>query len=100
VLLGIGSLGFVVPAPGGIGAYHYFVIQTLVQIYSVPYEQAAGFAVLTHAAQLILFSVAGFICLLAQGSSLSSMLQIAKDAREESGEDAVPPSPPEGYISR
>jgi hypothetical protein len=83
VLLGIGSLGFVVPAPGGIGAYHYFVIQTLVLLYAVPYDQAAGFAVLTHAAQLILFSVAGFVCLMLQGSSLSSMLQIAREARDE-----------------
>ena len=87
VLLGIGSLGFVIPAPGGIGAYHYFVIQTLVLLYAVPYDQAASFAVLTHAAQLVLFGVGGFICLLAQGSSLSSMMQIARSAREKPVDD-------------
>lgn len=100
VILGIGSLGFVVPAPGGIGAYHYFVIETLVQLYGVPYDEAAGFAVLTHAAQLILFALVGFICLLAQGSSISSMLQIARDARDDSGDAIAPQSGAEGYISR
>jgi len=99
VLLGIGSLGFVVPAPGGIGAYHYFVIQTLVQLYATPNEVAASFAVLTHAAQLVLFSVVGFLCLVSQGSSLSSMMRIARDAKEHSGDEPSAPSPPEGYIS-
>jgi len=87
VLLGIGSLGFVVPAPGGIGAYHYFVIQTLVQLYAIPNEEAASFAVLTHAAQLVLFAVVGFVCLVAQGSSLSSMMQIARHAKEHTGDE-------------
>jgi len=101
VLLGIGSLGFVIPAPGGIGAYHYFVIQTLVLLYAVPYDQAASFAVLTHAAQLVLFGVGGFICLLAQGSSLSSMMQIARSAREKPVDDFVPSaSGADKYISR
>ena len=101
VLLGIGSIGFVVPAPGGIGAYHYFVIQTLVLLYAVPYDQAASYAVLTHAAQLVLFGIGGFICLLAQGSSLSSMMQIARQARQKPVDDFVPsPSGAEGYISR
>ncbi|MGA7304214.1 MAG: lysylphosphatidylglycerol synthase transmembrane domain-containing protein [Rhodothermales bacterium] len=99
VLLGIGSLGFVVPAPGGIGAYHYFVIQTFVHLYAVPYDVAAGFAVLTHAAQLVLLSTGGFVCLLAQGSSVSSMIGAARKARSKTGEEHAPTSESEGYIS-
>ena len=86
VLLGMGSIGFVLPAPGGIGAYHYFVIETLVQIYAVPYEVAAGFAVLTHTAQIVLITIVGFGCLLAQGSSLGSLLRSAQDAKSVADE--------------
>ena len=80
VMLGIGSIGFVLPAPGGIGTYHYFIIETLVQLFGVPYDVAAGFAVLTHALQLLLLAVVGFACLLAQGSSLSNLMRSVRAA--------------------
>lgn len=89
VLLGIGSIGFVLPAPGGIGSFHYFVIETLVRIYAVPYEVAAGFAVLTHTAQVILLTVVGFACLLAQGSSLGGILRAAEKVEGGSQEDPI-----------
>lgn len=83
VLVGIGSLGFVVPAPGGIGAYHYFVIQTLVLLYAVPTDIAAGFAVITHAAQLIFLTLGGALCLFLQGSNLQEMFSSARRAQSE-----------------
>lgn len=87
VLLGIGSIGFVLPAPGGIGSFHYFVIETLVQIFAVPYEIAAGFAVLTHAAQTVLLTIVGFACLLLQGSSFGNMLRAAQRVEEDSTDE-------------
>lgn len=84
VLLGIGSVGFVLPAPGGIGAYHYFVIETFVQVYGVPYDVAAGFAVLTHTFQVLLTVVVGFGCLIAQGASFSSVLRAARRVEDDS----------------
>ncbi len=89
VLLGIGSIGFVLPAPGGIGTYHYFVIQTFVQIYRVPYDVAAGFAVLTHTAQILLLTIVGFACLLAQGSSFGSILKAARNVESDSANDPI-----------
>jgi uncharacterized protein (TIRG00374 family) len=89
VLLGIGSIGFVLPAPGGIGAYHYFVIETFVQIYNVPYDVAAGFAVLTHTAQVVLLTVVGFACVIAQGSSFGSVLKAARDVESNSSNDPI-----------
>ncbi len=89
VLLGIGSIGFVLPAPGGIGTYHYFVIQTFVQIYGLPYDVAAGFAVLTHTAQILLLTIVGFACLLGQGSSFGSILKAARDVDGNSADDPI-----------
>jgi uncharacterized protein (TIRG00374 family) len=88
VLLVAGSLGFLVPAPGGIGAYHYVMIQTLTLFYAVDSDVAAGFAVLTHAAQLLFFAVGGFVCLLLQGSSFSAIWRSTQRAREIVDESA------------
>jgi uncharacterized protein (TIRG00374 family) len=84
VLLGIGTIGFVLPAPGGIGSYHYFIIETFVKVYDVPYDVSAGFAVLTHTAQIIFLTVVGFGCLIAQGSSFTSVLSAARKAEGDS----------------
>ena len=50
-LLVISTFGFVAPVPGGIGAYHWIVITTLVELYGIASEQAASFAVIVHASQ-------------------------------------------------
>lgn len=62
-LLAITTFGFVAPVPGGIGAYHWIVIVTLVELYGVVSEQAASFAVIVHASQAILVIVIGLISL-------------------------------------
>lgn len=53
-LLMMGTIGFVIPVPAGIGAYHYIVTKTLTELFGIVSESAASFAVLTHASQLIL----------------------------------------------
>ena len=53
-LLMMGTLGFVIPVPAGIGAYHYIVTKTLTELFGIVSESAASFAVLVHASQLVL----------------------------------------------
>lgn len=72
-LMAIGALGLVVPSPGGLGSYHYVTIQALVHLYSVPEAPAATYAVITHAAQLVLYVSLGGILLALQGSSFRAL---------------------------
>ena len=77
ILMAIGALGLLVPSPGGLGSYHYITIQALVLLYDVPEGPAASYAVLTHAAQLVFYTVIGLMALVWQGSSLGSLFRRA-----------------------
>ena len=55
----IGSLGFVAPVPGGVGAYHFIVKAVLFELYNVPSEPAASFATILHTAQTIMIILVG-----------------------------------------
>ena len=48
-----GSLGWVVPVPGGIGAFHFVVSLALSSIYALPMSQGIVFATLSHESQAI-----------------------------------------------
>ena len=76
----LGAIGVVIPSPGGTGSYHYITIQTLVHLFGVSAASAATYAVLTHAAQLVLYVIVGAGCLLLQGSRLST---ISKPVQED-----------------
>ncbi|MDQ7041768.1 MAG: lysylphosphatidylglycerol synthase transmembrane domain-containing protein [Rhodothermus sp.] len=67
ILLVLGAIGVALPAPGGLGSYHYITVQVMVHLFAVPQEPAATYAVLTHAAQMVLYTAVGFLCLLLQG---------------------------------
>ncbi|MEM1041178.1 MAG: lysylphosphatidylglycerol synthase transmembrane domain-containing protein [Bacteroidota bacterium] len=73
VLLIVGAVGMSVPSPGGIGSYHYVTIRTLEGLFAVATPLATAYAVLSHAAQLVLYAVAGFVCLVLQGSGFSDL---------------------------
>lgn len=70
VMMVLGSLGVVVPSPGGVGSYHYITIMGLVTLYALDPTDAASYAVLTHGAQLVLYVTMGLICLGLQALSL------------------------------
>jgi len=96
-LMAIGALGLLVPSPGGLGSYHYITIQALVYLYAVPEAEAATYAVLTHAAQLVFYVLAGFVVLLYQGTGLRTLLPSRGDAPPEAAQEEVssePSSPP------
>jgi hypothetical protein len=79
----LGAIGVAIPSPGGVGSYHYITIQTLVHLFAVSAESAATYAVLTHAAQLILYVATGAICLILQGSGGGALRRHARTARND-----------------
>lgn len=77
----IGAIGMALPAPGGTGSYHYATVQTLTLLFGVAAAEAATYALLTHAAQLVFFCAAGAAALLWQGTSLGALTTRANAAR-------------------
>jgi uncharacterized protein (TIRG00374 family) len=75
VILAISTIGLVLPTPGGIGAYHYFVILTLLRIYKVPNEVAVGYAVITHATAYFSVTIVGLIYFLKDHMSFKEVLK-------------------------
>ena len=49
----VGGLGFAVPVPGGIGAFHFIISMTLSVMYGVPLELGVVYATLSHTSQAI-----------------------------------------------
>ena len=59
VVMTFATIGFVLPAPGGIGSYHFFCAQTLHHFYHVPIEIALAFATSVHAVAIFGFILFG-----------------------------------------
>ncbi len=49
----VGGLGFAVPVPGGIGAFHGIIALALSTLYDVPWEMGIIYATLSHTSQAI-----------------------------------------------
>lgn len=49
----VGGLGFAVPAPGGIGSFHFVISLALLGIYGIPMETGVIYATLSHTSQAI-----------------------------------------------
>ncbi len=62
-LLVVGTLGWVVPVQGGIGAYHYMVVLGFT-LYKIPREPALTYATLSHGSQMIMLIVLGAVSFL------------------------------------
>ena len=58
-LMVAGSLGWLVPVPGGFGAFHFIVSIALSTIYGIPFELGIIFATLSHESQAITMAVCG-----------------------------------------
>lgn len=56
-----GSLGWIVPVPGGFGAFHYIVALALSTVYELPFELGIIFATISHESQSIMMIVTGFV---------------------------------------
>lgn len=60
-LLGIATMGFVVPVPGGIGTYHFITITLLSGFYGISEQSAGSFATINHASQMLFYIVTGLV---------------------------------------
>lgn len=49
----VGGLGFALPVPGGIGAFHFVISLTLSTLYGVPQEMGIVYATISHTSQAI-----------------------------------------------
>ena len=49
----VGGLGFAVPAPGGIGSFHFVISLALMAVYDIPMESGVIYATLSHTSQAI-----------------------------------------------
>jgi hypothetical protein len=85
-LMTLGALGILIPAPGGIGAYHYLTIQALALLYAVPESPAATYAVLGHTAQMVFHLVVGAGGLVWQSFT-------PRDLTPDDPDDATAPTP-------
>lgn len=85
IIMIFGAVGILVPLPGGTGSYHYITIQALVSLFAFSHEAAATYAVLCHAAQLVLHVSVGGLCVVLQGSKIPSLRASASSAPENRG---------------
>lgn len=95
-LMALGALGIAVPAPGGVGSYHYIAIQTLVYLYGVPEAPAASYAVLSHGVQLAVHVGLGALALLVQGTGASALVRRAGTTPESTSAPAPGPHSKDG----
>lgn len=58
------SYGMLAPAPNGLGAYHFMVIQTFV-VYAISNEEATTFALIVHGMQTIFIIILGVFSVIA-----------------------------------
>lgn len=49
----VGGLGFAVPVPGGIGAFHFIIGLALSAVYGIPMETGIIYATISHTSQAI-----------------------------------------------
>ena len=82
----LGAIGVALPTPGGVGAYHFITKTTLVHLFAVAEDPALTYAVLTHAAQFVLYVAAGSICLILQGMDPGTLRAPATAASGTTGE--------------
>jgi uncharacterized protein (TIRG00374 family) len=82
-LLIVGSFGFIVPAQGGIGAYHYVVALGLT-LYAIPREVGLTYATLSHGAQMIMLIILGAI-------SFMILFSFQRKSRKKESEEVTVP---------
>ena len=78
-LMVVGSLGWVMPVQGGLGAFHYMISLALIGMYAIEAGMADAFAIISHESQAVMMIFFGFISLIA--ISLKFKVQGSKYAK-------------------
>jgi len=63
-LMMVGSLGWLVPVQGGIGAYHFVISLALASVYGITQTTGVIFATISHESQVITMLICGFLSLI------------------------------------
>ena len=63
-LMVVGSLGWIIPVQGGIGAYHFIISLALTTLYSIPQTSGVIFATISHESQALMMLICGLYALL------------------------------------
>ncbi len=63
LLMVVGSLGWIIPVQGGIGAYHFIVSIAMSSIYAIPQSTGVILATISHESQAFTMLVCGLISL-------------------------------------
>jgi len=66
-LMVVGSLGWLVPVQGGIGAFHFIVSLALVSVYGISQTQSLVFATISHESQALIMIVFGVFSVIRVG---------------------------------
>lgn len=61
VLCMVGSISWIIPVPGGMGAYHTLVPLAVTSIYAMSHEAGMAFAILNHETQILVMILFGII---------------------------------------
>lgn len=63
-LMVVGSLGWIVPVQGGIGAYHFILSLAMASIYSIPQTSGVVFATISHESQALTMLICGAVSMI------------------------------------
>ncbi len=80
----VSGIAFLVPTPGGVGSYHYFISQALFRIFSVPLASAIAYATVTHAAFDLLTTILGLIFVASEGISFKNFSEVVRASEDRS----------------
>lgn len=78
LLLMLSAVAMTIPAPGGLGTYHYFISQALILIFGIASTSAISFATITHGVQFIVITLIGMLFAFSEG------VKLKKDSSKES----------------
>ena len=81
-LMVVGSLGWIIPVPGGFGAYHGIISVTLMSIYGLSQTNSLAFAAVSHEAQVVQMLVIGLISLVSWGIARRHREKLAEAAEQ------------------
>jgi glycosyltransferase 2 family protein len=83
----VSGIAFLVPTPGGVGSYHYFISQALFRIFSVPLASAIAYATVTHAAFDLITTAVGLIMVATEGISFKNFSKVVRASEDRSPEE-------------
>ena len=83
----VSGIAFLVPTPGGVGSYHYFISQALFRIFSVPLASAIAYATVTHAAFDLLTTILGMVFVASEGISFKNFREVLRASEDRSPQE-------------